>query len=193
MAHAAAGARRHLAFLKVVGRVREKVEIAGVVVMHVRDDHVGHLRRVDADRPQALGRRPQRLAPAPARALRIEAGIDHIGLSGADDRPDVIVERHRAVVRVAADEIRAREPLVPAIADRENLVALHQARAFTSTPAQAPMHLTIAVKSLAGPSSELANYQSWRTAAPTHLCTPSASASSRQSLTSLYIRPVTQP
>src|SRR5260370_14885732 len=193
MAHAAAGAIRHLAFLNVVGRVREQVEIAGVVVMHVRDDHVGPLRGADADRRQALGRRRQRRAPAPARALRIEAVIDHIGLSGADDRPDVIVERHRAVVRVAADEIRAREPLVPAVADRENLVALHQARAFTPTPAQASMHLTVAVQSLAGPSSELANLQSWRTAAPTHICTPSASASSRQSLTSLYITPVAKP
>src|SRR6266516_1085890 len=111
----------------------------------------------------------------------------------ADDRPDVIVERHRSVVRIAADEIRARQPIVPAVADRIDLVALHQAGAFTSTPAQSSMHLTIAVKSLAGPSSALANCQSWRTAAPTHICTPSASASSRQSFTSLYISPVAKP
>jgi hypothetical protein len=91
--------------------------------MHVGDDHVPNLGGIDADRPQAVGRSPERLPTALARAFRVEPGVDHVGLAGADDCPDVIVERHRPVVRVAADEIRTGEPIVPAVADRIDLVA----------------------------------------------------------------------
>src|SRR5207244_6750305 len=63
----------------------------------------------------------------------------------------------------------------------------------TSTPAHSSMVFTIEVKSLSGPCRALVMARICRTALPTIIGTPSASASSRQSRTSLCDRPVAKP
>ena len=111
MAHAAPGAEMHLAVLDVEGGVREQVEIADMVVVHVRHDHVVDLRRVDAEQLQAVAGRAQIFALALPRLLGGEAQVHDPGLACADHRPDEIVERHRHLVRIAAQEILARHPV----------------------------------------------------------------------------------
>ena len=108
MAHAAAGAERHLAVLQVESGVREQVVVAGVVVMHVADHDVLDRVGIDADREEALARRPQEVAAALLRHRRVEPGVEDQRAVLADNRPDEIIERHRPVMRVAAVEILAR-------------------------------------------------------------------------------------
>ena len=49
MTHAGTGREPHLAFLHVKACVREKIVIAGVIVMHVRGDHVFDRVEFDSD------------------------------------------------------------------------------------------------------------------------------------------------
>src|SRR6185369_6986523 len=69
------------------------------------------------------------LAAAPLRHRSGEAGIDHhlarIFSVGAAHEPDEIVERHRTVVGIAADEIRRSAALVVRVLDRVDLVGNH--------------------------------------------------------------------
>ena len=117
VAHAAPGAERHLAVLQVIGRVREQIVVAGMVVMHVADHDVLHLRRDRRRSPASPSRGGgQELAPALLRHRLVEPGVEDQGAALADDRPDEIIERHRHVVRVAAEEILARHAIVVRIA-----------------------------------------------------------------------------
>ena len=95
-----------------------------MVVVHVGDDHVGDLARIDPDGAQAVPGAAQKLALAPLGHLRVEAGVEDEGRVAAHDRPDEIVQRHRAVVRVAADEVLAGAPIVTCVADRVELVGV---------------------------------------------------------------------
>ena len=124
VAHAAAGAERHLAVLKVERRVREQIVVAGVVVMHVADDDVLDPVRIDADRLETVARRKQEVAPAFFRHRRVEAGVEDQGAALADNGPDEIVERHRPVMRVAAIEILARAPVMMRIAHGVDLIGV---------------------------------------------------------------------
>ena len=65
LGHVAPGGERHLAVLHVEAGAREVVDAAGVVVVEVGEDHVGHGVGVDADGGQRLGRGAQE-APAAA-------------------------------------------------------------------------------------------------------------------------------
>ena len=56
VAHAPSGAVRHLDVLQMVARVREQIVVAAMVVVHVRQDHVAHVSRLDTDRFQSDGR-----------------------------------------------------------------------------------------------------------------------------------------
>ena len=91
--------------------------VAGVIVVHVTDDDVGDLRRIDIH-----GRNPRRhrlhQLPAARRADgSIESGVEHKQDFGTADRPDIIIERHGTVVLVAADEIVAGGALQVGVAD----------------------------------------------------------------------------
>ena len=83
------------------------VEAARVVVVGMRQDHVGDGTGVDTDRRQRLGRGAQEAPVAARRVERAEAGVDDPGLVVADDRPHEVVHRHRSVVRIAAEEVLA--------------------------------------------------------------------------------------
>src|SRR4030081_1784931 len=92
--------------------------------MQVRDDHVLHLRAIHAQQPQPRGGAAQVLAAAFRRNRRRESGVhDHLE-SFAPPQPHEISERHRPVVRGAADEILGGAPLVVRVLDREDLVLL---------------------------------------------------------------------
>ena len=124
VAHAAAGAERHLAVLNVKRRVREQIVVAGVVVMHVADDDILDPVRIDADRQEPVARRTQKLAPALFRHRRVEAGVEDQRPALADNGPDEIVERHRPVMRVAAVEIVSRHAMVVRIAHGIDLIGV---------------------------------------------------------------------
>src|SRR3954469_19628876 len=103
-------------------RVRETVEIAGMVVMQMGEDDVLDRVDVDAERAQRLDRRAQESALALRGDLRIEAGVDDEAASATPRHPDEIVHRHRTVMRVAADEMIATARLARRIADGKQLV-----------------------------------------------------------------------
>ncbi len=126
VAHAAAGAIRHLRFLEMEAGLRKTTDIAGVVVMHVRDDDVRHRRGIDVQLAQQGERRMQVGAATPRRHLRREARIDHDGPLCVAEHPDVEIEVHRCiVVRVLAQVVlAAAAAVVPRVAQRVNLVGL---------------------------------------------------------------------
>src|SRR5258706_7473117 len=123
LSHVAAGRVGHLLVLQMEGRGGKKAEVADVVVVQVRDDHVLHLFRLDAEeREAALGRMDHPAAAAGADP-GVEAGVDDESAGRRAGEPDEIIEIARALVRVAADEVLARlavrEACVP---DREDFV-----------------------------------------------------------------------
>lgn len=94
-----------------------------MVVMHVSDNDVLDRVRVDTDALEALAGRSQELAPAPRAHRLIEAGIDNERSAIPSNDPDKVVERHRPIMRVAAEEVfltRCRR--VVRIADSVNFV-----------------------------------------------------------------------
>jgi hypothetical protein len=100
-ARVAAGPEGELVVLDPEARVRERAEVAGVVVVQVGQDHVTDGAGVDADARQRLDRVGDDLAAATAGGLGPEARVDDDRRRvGGGDRPDVVVHRHRRVVRV---------------------------------------------------------------------------------------------
>src|SRR5262249_22622010 len=77
--HMPAGDIGHLAILEMKGRVWEQVMIAAVVVVHVRDDHVMYMPRLDADHSQTLARAAQYLATSFLAHGAVETGVDDVG------------------------------------------------------------------------------------------------------------------
>jgi hypothetical protein len=128
IAHVLAGGVGHLALLQVEARVRELVEVADMVVVHVGQDHVAHRPGIDAQQRQALDRAAQERALALLGHLGGEARIDDVGATRAHRQPDEIVHRHGAVVRIAADEVIAPLGLARGVAEREDLVLRQRGR-----------------------------------------------------------------
>ena len=62
VAHAAARGVSHLALLEMEARIREAVEIAGVIVMQMRHDNVANARRGDTKTLQRIDRIERQLA-----------------------------------------------------------------------------------------------------------------------------------
>ena len=115
----------------MIGGVREQVAVAGMVVMHVADDYVADGRRIDPDREQPVAWRSQEFPLALFRHCLVEAGIEDQGAVLADDRPDEIIERHRAVVmRVRREKTLAREAVVVGIAHGIDFVGVGGHRAL---------------------------------------------------------------
>ena len=73
-------------------RVRETIEIAGMVVVQMRDDDVLDGVGLDAEIRQRIDRIERELAGARLRFLGIEAGIDQDVAAAAPDQPDEIIE-----------------------------------------------------------------------------------------------------
>jgi hypothetical protein len=77
MAHRAAGAEGHLLGLQVVTGARKQFVIARVIVVHVTDDDIGHLCRIDTHRRKPRRDGLHRLPAARGAHRRIEPGIEH--------------------------------------------------------------------------------------------------------------------
>ncbi len=125
LSHVATGRVSHLLVLQMEARRGKKAEVADVVVVQMRDDHVLHFLRVDAEELQAaLGRMEHPAAAASADSC-VEAGVDDKSAGLRAREPDEVVEIARALVRVSADEVLARlaggEARVP---DREDFVSI---------------------------------------------------------------------
>src|ERR1700728_1381946 len=91
-AHAASGGETHLAVLKMKSRIREQIEIAGVIVMQVRHDNTPDRVGTDTEACQCLHRIERELAVAQAGLRRVETRIDQNIAAVASDQPDEIVE-----------------------------------------------------------------------------------------------------
>src|SRR6201996_8103687 len=92
VAHAAAGRIGHFALLQVKARIGKAVEIAGMVVMQMRDDDILDSVGPNAEPLQRIDRVERQLAPANFRFLGVEAGIHQDVSTAAADQPDKIVE-----------------------------------------------------------------------------------------------------
>ena len=121
-AHVAPGRVLHLQVLQVQRRRGKQLEIADVVVVQVRDHDILDRRRIDAEQAQAVRRATQVLASALGSHCRGKTGVDHQLAPAAAHQPDEVVERHRTIVRVAADEVLARAARVVRVLDRVDFV-----------------------------------------------------------------------
>ena len=96
--------------------------VSRVVVVHVRDDHIGHLRVRDAYNAQAIVDGPYERAPALLCLLCVESGIDDDGMARAHDGPDKVIQGHGPVVRIAAQEVVSGGPFQVRVPDGEYCV-----------------------------------------------------------------------
>ena len=107
VAHAAPGRVAHLAVLQMKPRVREAIEIAGVVIVQVGDDHVANRAGGHAEIRQRVDRIERELARARLCLLGIEAGVDQDVAAGASDQPDEIIQvLRRSLVRIGDQKIQ---------------------------------------------------------------------------------------
>ncbi len=121
MAHAAAGGESHLAILEMKAGARQKVEISGVVVMEMREDHAGDIRGIDIEQAQRFDRAAQPFALASIGGLFAKARVDQERAVAAARDPDEIIEVGGELVRIGEDEILGRMPVAEMrVAYREN-------------------------------------------------------------------------
>jgi hypothetical protein len=106
----------------VEGRGGKEIEVADVIVMEMGDDDILYGFRFRPEKPQARGWTANVITAALRRNRRRKAGVDDHLAAAAADQPDEIVERHRAVVRITADEVLRPAPRVMRILDRVDLV-----------------------------------------------------------------------
>lgn len=105
MAHATTRGIRHFTVLEVEPGARKQVAIARMIVVQVRDDHVGGGCGVDVEQPEQLGRRRQQ-GPLPGRgSLRVEPRVDDVFHAMSANDPHEVVEGHGHIVHVAVDEV----------------------------------------------------------------------------------------
>src|ERR1700744_2177292 len=135
MAHAAARAVLHLGVLHVIARLRKESVIARMIKMHVRNDDVFDAIGIDPDNLQSFSHRTKQSALSLRSAGSVEAGIEDEALLLSDHGPNKIVERHGAVVRIAAKKIMRRGAMVMAVADCEQIVGFAQEGTSTVLPA----------------------------------------------------------
>ncbi len=80
--------------------------VAAVIVMHVRDQDVLHLGRLDADGVKSFAwAAAQQGSPSLAGHSFVEARVHHEHAPAGLDHPDEIIDGHGAIVNVAAQEI----------------------------------------------------------------------------------------
>ncbi len=108
VAHAAARSRiGHLAILNVKACGRKAIEIPGVVVMQMSQDHIRDFVRIDVEQPQRFYRAAQMLALAAYSRFLRESGIDNEQAIAAAHHPDEIIEIRPELVRIGQDKALA--------------------------------------------------------------------------------------
>ena len=89
--HATPGCEIHFLVLQVKRRVREQRTIAGVVVMHVSDDHVLHSFRIDSERAHTFFHRAYDRAFTLVGGFLAETGVHDDSARLVRNGPDVII------------------------------------------------------------------------------------------------------
>jgi len=87
--------------------VWELIEIAGVIVMQVREDHLRNSRRIHIQEPQRLRRGPKQLAPTPRCCFLREPGIDEVVSITSPQHPNEVIQVRREFVRIGQSEVFA--------------------------------------------------------------------------------------
>src|ERR1700712_1108018 len=108
-----------LTFLEMESSLWKPVEITRMVVVQVAQDDILNLVRIDIERGERLHWATQECPLSPLRHFRVDPGIDNKGAASPLCQPQEIVHRHRAVVRIAADEVLAPLRIACSIADRK--------------------------------------------------------------------------
>src|SRR5690606_10637082 len=124
MAHARSGRELHLAFLHVEAGVREQVIVAGMVIMHMRGDHMLDITAIDPDAGKPRLDRGNELADAPRTRGGVEAGIAYDRCLIVAYHRYIVVDRHRMIVRITTDEIVRSGPIVAGIFQRKDFVSV---------------------------------------------------------------------
>jgi hypothetical protein len=126
--------------------------------MHVGGDNVVDLVGLQAECPYPVAHRVGNLSRAFLRSDLIEACVAYKSAVRPLNNPDVVGNRRHLVVRIAEDIILGTLARVSPVADGVDFVDV-VAHAFfsepTMTPARCSIILTIAVKSVSPPNSEL--------------------------------------
>ncbi len=94
-----------------------------MVVVHVRDDDILHLREIYTEPPQALRGRSQVVALAPLRGLLIESRVDDHRVPRVTRKPHEVVHL-LGLVRVSADVVLRSATLHRGVPDRVDLERL---------------------------------------------------------------------
>jgi hypothetical protein len=125
VAHAASGRIGHLPVLQVKPRIREAVEIAGMVVMQMGDDDILDVFRLNAKACQRIDRIEHQLAAADLGLVGIEAGIDQDVAPVPADQPDEIIEiLGTGLMRIGREEVHLRRARHGRVAQRVNFVGV---------------------------------------------------------------------
>src|SRR5262249_50166110 len=120
--HVSPGGVGEFALLEMKSRAGKAIEISDVVVMQMREDHIFDRVRIDVEQSQRLYRAAQERSLAPLRHFLLKAGVDDKAPSLSLCQPHEIVHRHRAIMRIAADEVIAAARFARGVADGEELV-----------------------------------------------------------------------
>src|SRR6478672_10785255 len=103
-------------------RVRRFAEIAGVIVVQVRENHISDCSRLDAKLCQCFDRTAQERALTRSCVLLCESGNDDKRLVRSYRSPHKVVHRHRNVMRIAAEKMARAACIARAVAQREHFV-----------------------------------------------------------------------
>jgi len=122
VAHVTPGRVVQFDLLQMELRTRKPVEIPDVIVMQMREHDVPDGATVYADQRERLDRAAQKPPLARRGDLGGKAGIDYDGVLRRDRDPHEIIHRHRAVMRVAADEMVGAPSIAFGVTDRVELV-----------------------------------------------------------------------
>src|SRR5262245_42591241 len=158
VAHAATAGVGHFGILNVIARIRKQVVVAGVIPMHVGGDDVIDLVGLQAECLYAVAHRVGDLSRALLRSDLIEACVAYKSAVRPLNDPDVVGNRRHLVMRIAEDVILGTLARVGAVTDSVDFVDIIAYAFFsepTMTPARRSIILTIAVKSVSPPNSEL--------------------------------------
>src|SRR5689334_12352911 len=117
ISHKASRGIRKLALLEMEARIRKPVEIAHMIVMQMGEDDILDRGCIDAKHAERLHRTAEERPLPPGSYFRVEARVDDERTASPSCQPHEIVHWHRAVVRIAADEVLAPPRIAGGVAD----------------------------------------------------------------------------
>src|SRR5437764_14851520 len=117
ISHEASRSIGKFALLEMESRLWKPVEITHMVIVQVCQDNIIDLVRIDIERGERLHRAPQKRPLSPLRYFCVEPGIDDKAAASPLGEPHEVVHRHRAIMRIAADEMLAALRIARGIAD----------------------------------------------------------------------------